>query len=655
MSVTVTLSKVKALSNTSTTSIVELSNFNFKALTSAMEEFLTSINYEQGAEVTVDIDNIDGGLLTLREGLKIYGNEVGGGYPTNIELSKDGSITAKNITLNDVTSAKRLRLRMFGVLPTTGIPGEMVYIQAQGAKPEGIYVWLNSTGWTLLYGIGTGTGNGGNSGSICQQQVLHSVLADSVSLNNTLASSSLFMVPAPIATGQPILYVNGLQTLVGNGSKTGAAYFSKDGGVTASNIGELDATDLLYFNPTIADYDLETHDTLTLVYPTIDPYCAQSGYYCNTVIVSSGTVDLSPFPIQIITSPDSAGPLRVCQIPNPIDSGTYTLPSGYDLANTLQSYTISDPNNVFGAGAIIRFTITSSVTEDEFDEIKIFHEVGGVLTDVTITSGAYAPNFASKYIYASVSTFSPFYLVQGSVTTTTTTSTTTTTTLACPANNISYTLAYGSNPTKVAFSGTPAGPLTLEFVDQHGTIFDVTGLLGESITLPWTLDLTDADLSSLSTVIGVYTFTYNTSCDYEVEIPLSAIDNVTTTTTTIAPTTTTTSTSTTTTSTSTTSTTSTTTVAPTTTTTTTNYLSYVVDSPVQVTFFGSPSGPYEVKYIDASSNEYDLTALSGSEKTLPWSYNRTLQAYVDAGITTISGTYEFRIDGVLIHTVNVYL
>lgn len=74
-----------------------------------------------------------------------------------------------------------------------------------------------------------------------------------------------------------------------------------------------------------------------------------------------------------------------------------------------------------------------------------------------------------------------------------------------------------------------------------------------------------------------------------------------------------------------------------------------------MTFFGSPTGPFDVKYTDPSLNEYDLSAISGSQKTLNWVFNRTLQAYVDAGITTISGTYEFSIDGTVIHAVTVYL
>lgn len=531
MSVTIKLSSIKSIDNRSISSITEISNFNFQNLTSSISEFLTSINYIQGDDVSVDISNISADSLKLRESLTVYGNKVGLVYPENIKLLTNGSILAKNIKVDDVSSAKRIRLRVFGELPITGIPGEMVYIQAQGTRIEGIYVWLNSTGWTLLYGIGTGAGSGeiSETGSMCRQLVLQEVSADLVSSDNSLISSNLFTVPAPIATDFPILYINGLQTQIGNGSKLASAYFSKDGGSTASIIGELDSTDLLYFNPTIAEYDLDTDDTITLKYLTSDPYCAQSGYYCNTISVSSGNTELSPFSINIITTPSTTGPLRVCQIPNPISNGLYTMPDNYDLSNTISSYSISDINSIF-TSIIIRFTLSNSLSETDFDNIKVFNEVSGVISDVTITSGMYSPDFLNKYIYAQVTEPGSFYIVQGVIPTTTTTSTTTTTTLACPTNNISYSLEVGPNPTHVLFSGTPEGPHTLEFVDQHGTVFNITGLIEDDITLPWTLDLNNVKLLSLSTIIGVYTFTYDTSCVYTVEIPLSAITTTTTTT-----------------------------------------------------------------------------------------------------------------------------
>ena len=167
MSVQVKLTSVKKLSNSSTTSVVELSNFNFGEITSAIKEFLASINYNQGTtNVSVDIDTVSADLVKVRQGLSVYGTQlVNSAYPVVINLSPTGSVTAKNFVAEDVVEALRLRLKVFGELPTTGIPGEIIYIAAQGSYVEGVYVWLNATGWTLL--------SGGGSGAKCMRSEEH--------------------------------------------------------------------------------------------------------------------------------------------------------------------------------------------------------------------------------------------------------------------------------------------------------------------------------------------------------------------------------------------------------------------------------------------------------------------------------------------------
>lgn len=657
MAVEVKLTSVKPLSNTSTTSIVELSNFNFSAIVSAIKEFLTSINYEEGSnEVSVDISNVDTNWVTVRNGLKVYGAEQqDGNYPVVAQILPDGSVSAKNFKADDVTSTLRLRLRVYGLLPSTGIPGEMVYIEAQNGRIEGVYVWLNSTGWTLLSG---GDGGGGGSFQPCTQEVILHAVANTIAADSGIISDGIFLVPAPLHSSSVLLFINGLQTMVGDGNKLMPAYFSKDGGITASTIHDLDSTDVLYFNVTNAGYALDQYDSVTIRYSTLDPYCSQAGYSCITIATTADPLMFYPFSVAIIGPADSIAPVTMCHLPAPPDGSGYVLPSGYDMENRITAVSITDHSTVYHSGAILRFTVPQATTQDEFSLIKVFKQAGEILEDVTINEGQYAPDFANRWVYATASTFTVFYAIQGVPVTTqapTTTTTTTTTVPVCPVHNISFAIPYGQNPTQAAFYGTPAGPLSATFVDQLGEVHDLTGLLGNDITLPWTFDLNNLAFSEIPTVIGVYTFHLGVDCDYEVEIPLSAIGEVTTTTTTAAPTTTTTTAQPTTTST-TSTTTTTTTVAPTTTTsTTTAHLSYLVDSPVQVTFFGGPTGPFEVKYTDLNENEYDLSSISGSQKTLTWAFNRTLQAYVDAGITTISGTYEFSVNGTVIHTTTVYL
>lgn len=57
-------------------------------------------------------------------------------------------------------------------------------------------------------------------------------------------------------TGLINVLVNGISELVGDGVKTTACYFSSDGGTTAKLYEELDAGDILYWNGSIAGYEL---------------------------------------------------------------------------------------------------------------------------------------------------------------------------------------------------------------------------------------------------------------------------------------------------------------------------------------------------------------------------------------------------------------
>jgi len=662
MAVEVKLTSIKTLSNTSTSSIVELSNFNFQTLTSAIKEFLTSINYEQGtADVTIDISNIDANWVTVRNGLKVYGAQLqDGSYPTSIQLHPSGSVTAANFIADDVTDTLRLRLRVYGLLPPTGIPGELVYIEAQGHRVEGIYVWLTSTGWTLLAGVGYGA-------APCMQEVIMSAVADDVSIDESPISSGLFLVPAPLASSNMMLFINGLQVTVGDAVKTLPAYFSKDGGATASAIRSIDSSDVLYFNPSVAGWTLENYDTVTLHYFTVDPYCSQSGYSCITQISDTVPTVFPQFGIDIIGSTSGAGPITICSLPIPTNE-SYTLPAGYYLTNSVLCYSINDANSVYSGGAVVKFTIPQGISESDFDSVRIFHQVGSILVDETILAGLYAPDYATRSIYAQVTAFSQFYLVKGvPVTTQPPTTTTTTEPGYCPPHEISFTLPYGNNPNVVTFTGTPGGPHAVTFVDQLGGHHDLTGLFGSSISLPWEFNISDIRFAQVPTVIGVYTFTYNTSCEYEVEVPLSAIpttttttSGITTTTTTQATTTTTTTAAPTTTTTTQAPTTTTTTSAPTTTTTTVaKNIDWTVLTDKTVMFVANPapSGPYVVTFTDALyAVTYTLSNVADSVntlKTLPWTFNLNFSGY--QLIPTIAGTYTFTCNGVLIDTIIIPL
>ena len=279
MAVQLKISTIKPINGSSLSTVVDLSNFNFSTLKTALTEFLSSINYDDSAGVEVDIQTIYSDSIYSRQGIVVYGPQQNNVYPEVIKLYPTGTITAKNTVVEDVLEGKRLRLKVFGALPPTGIPGEIVYITAQGTRIEGVYVYLMSTGWTLMSGGGAGQ---------CTAAVTRSVVPSVATGDGDLISSALVPMPAPISTSEFLLFVNGHQLLVGNGSLSAPVYFSKDGGVTATFYGEVDSTDELYWNTSVAGYPLDANDIVTLIYHTPDPTCSAPGYICNTNIITAG-------------------------------------------------------------------------------------------------------------------------------------------------------------------------------------------------------------------------------------------------------------------------------------------------------------------------------------------------------------------------------
>ena len=68
--------------------------------------------------------------------------------------------------------------------------------------------------------------------------------------------------------GMVQIFVNGLQQELGQGVKTKDCYFSVDSGTTAKAITAIASGDTLYWNGSIAGYQLDTNDKISMVYET---------------------------------------------------------------------------------------------------------------------------------------------------------------------------------------------------------------------------------------------------------------------------------------------------------------------------------------------------------------------------------------------------
>lgn len=627
MSVQLKISSVKSINGASLTSVVDLANFNFSTIKSAINEFLSAVNFDQTGGVSVDIEGISANTIIVREGLTVYGAQQQNGFtPEVIKLYPTGAITGKNAVMEDVVEGKRLRLKVYGAIPPTGVPGEVIYITQQGGRIEGFYGYLVSTGWTLLSGGGAGS---------CRAAVTRSVTPNVITGDAGLVSPGLLPMPAPITTSEYLLFINGQQIIIGDGTKVSPAYFSKDSGYTASNYGNVDSTDELYWNTSIAGYGLDGGDFVTLIYTSADPYCGAAGVLCTTEIVQAGQNSTSHpqvgVSVLLDTNAPESSPITVCSVPAPTLSPSGVLPAGYYLNNAALAFDISTPLTI---GALLEFTLPQAMTQPVFDTVRIFHNVNGVYVDETVLTGPYAPDYATRKIWAQVTSFSPFYAIPFQATPTTTTTTVspsltttiapTSTTTTCAPGSINYSVAENINATFISFIGTPTGPYSVIFESADGPTYDLTELHGVNVSLSWIFNRTDSEYlsSNINTVYGTYTFTNAAGCQYVVNVEFGAITTTTTTaspttTTTIAPTTTTTTTgapTTTTTIEPTTTTTiaptTTTTIAPTTTTTTvagtttttTDYCSQFEVTPSQTgesqyTFdFTGPGGlPYRIQ------------------------------------------------------------
>ena len=70
----------------------------------------------------------------------------------------------------------------------------------------------------------------------------------------------------PFSDGAVSVTVNGLGANVGNGAKDEPCYFSSDDGTTAKEIANISAGDTLYWNGSIAEFELDGTDEIDIIY-----------------------------------------------------------------------------------------------------------------------------------------------------------------------------------------------------------------------------------------------------------------------------------------------------------------------------------------------------------------------------------------------------
>lgn len=79
-------------------------------------------------------------------------------------------------------------------------------------------------------------------------------------------STEIAITYTPFRDSSVAIRVNGIEINLGDGVKTDAAYFSNDGGTTAKAIANIEAGDILYWNGSIAGYQLDATDDIDISY-----------------------------------------------------------------------------------------------------------------------------------------------------------------------------------------------------------------------------------------------------------------------------------------------------------------------------------------------------------------------------------------------------
>lgn len=151
MSVYKSLKAVRKLSNSSLTSIIDITNLNFADLSSGTLEFLNNIQYNETTNsfqaFTGTFDFVD---ITDTLSLKLDG------IPT-FTIDSLGRANGQELLVK-VAETKRLRLTDFNDWPDVGVPGEIIYTGIQNQKPqfgEDFIGYLQSRGWVSLTEPGT--------------------------------------------------------------------------------------------------------------------------------------------------------------------------------------------------------------------------------------------------------------------------------------------------------------------------------------------------------------------------------------------------------------------------------------------------------------------------------------------------------------------
>ena len=140
------VSSIRKLTNSSLTSIIDVTNLNFTSLSSGVIEFLNKINYNE-TNNSIGIFSLDSDRVNITDLLSLKLDGV-----TTFSIDSLGRAEGQELLVK-VAETKRLRLTDFNDWPEIGVPGEIIYTGIQNQRPEfgeDFIGYLQNKGWVSL-------------------------------------------------------------------------------------------------------------------------------------------------------------------------------------------------------------------------------------------------------------------------------------------------------------------------------------------------------------------------------------------------------------------------------------------------------------------------------------------------------------------------
>jgi len=127
-------------------------------------------------------------------------------------------------------------------------------------------VWKLNTSGTITLGTTSLTFGLLSTSYFASPTISNKDMVCVVTVNDGDVATNTAMAATPANGSYVAVLANGVGISVGNGVKTKAAYFSSDSGTTAKALNAIASGDKLYWNGSIAGYQLDANDTIDFNY-----------------------------------------------------------------------------------------------------------------------------------------------------------------------------------------------------------------------------------------------------------------------------------------------------------------------------------------------------------------------------------------------------